>query len=152
MNPVPDQDVRRSAHPHFLIDTPEYRGISREFEPRQGLVTKRLRRDEPLQNQWVAELPIRSSVEQLFKEYSTLEMVITGWVDQAVLEFHSVLQGDQGSLAKVLDELDVYRPDQNGDICFYLADLDYNQVLATTFSFEDETLSAAAFQRLRRVI
>lgn len=152
MESLPGQDVRRSAHRDFLVDTEDYRGISREFEPLQGLVTKKLRRHESLQEQWMSAQPIQDSAERLFDEFTRLEIVIAGWVDQSILEYHSVSQRDQQGLAEMLNQLDAYRPDQNGDICFYLADLEYNQVLATTFSFEDETVSAATFRRLRRVI
>lgn len=152
MDAMPKCHMSRSNHPEFLIDTPDYQGISREFESLQGLATRQMRRDESLQKQWLNEVAIRNSAEQLFEKYSRLELVIAGWADQAVLEFHSMLQGDERCLAAMLNELDAYRPAENGDICFYLADLAYQDVLATTFSFEDQTISAATFQRVRRVL
>ena len=133
----------------FLVDTPDYQGISRQFEPLHGLVTKQLRRDETLQHQWLSESAICQSIEELFAAHDKLEYVIAGWVDQAVLEYHSIEQGNRSCLAKLLDQLDAYRPAENGDLCFYMADLDYGQVLVTTFSFEDQAISATRYQQKR---
>lgn len=114
MESVPVQ--RHSAHPDFLIDTEEYRGISPQVRHFAGLVTMKLRRHESLQEQWLSAEPIQNSVAELFDQFTRLEIVIAGWVDQAVLEYHSVLQGDVQGLAEILNQLDAYRPDQNGDI------------------------------------
>jgi len=74
--------------------------------------------------------------------------VIAGWIDQAVLDFHLSLQGDKSCLPKMLASLDAYRPDQNGDICFYLADLDYNDVIATMISFENAFVDSKTYRRI----
>ncbi len=100
------------AQPVFLVDTEEYRGISREFEPLQGLVTKRLVRQQSLQSQWMSEQAIQNGTELLFNDFTTLEMVIAGWVDQSILEYHRHMQGDRHCLANLLAELDSYRPHQ----------------------------------------
>lgn len=141
---------RQTTHPEFLVDTAAYQGVSQEFEVIRDLVSRSLRRDQSLQNQLMSEGPIRNAVELLFQKYQRLEIVIAGWIDQAVLEFHSSLQGDNRCLSKMLDQLDAYRPDQNGDMCFYLADLDYNQVLATVISFEDGVISTKCYRRSSR--
>ncbi len=141
---------RQTTHPEFLVDTAAFQGVSQEFEMIRDLVTRSLRRDQSLQNQLMSEEPIRNAVELLFQKYQRLEIVIAGWIDQAVLEFHSSLQGDNRCLSKMLDQLDAYRPDQNGDMCFYLADLDYNQVLATVISFEDGVISTKSYRRSSR--
>ncbi len=141
---------RQTTHPEFLVDTAAFQGVSQEFEVIRDLVTRSLRRDQSLQNQLMSEEPIRNAVELLFQKYQRLEIVIAGWIDQAVLEFHSSLQGDNRCLSKMLDQLDAYRPDQNGDMCFYLADLDYNQVLATVISFEDGVISTKSYRRSSR--
>lgn len=141
--------MHRAPQREFLVDTPDYQGISRQFEPLHGLVTKLLRQDESLQQQWLSEAAINQALEELFATYSKLEFVIAGWVDQAVLEFRSVEQGNRSCLAKVLDHLDAYRPAENGDLCFYVTDLDYDQVLFTTFSFEDQAISSTKYRRKR---
>ena len=140
---------QRAPRREFLVDTPDYQGISRQFEPLQGLVTKQLRRDETLQQQWLCESAISQSIEELFAAHEKLEFVIAGWVDQAVLEYHSIEQGNRSCLARVLDELDAYRPAENGDLCFYVTDLEYDQVLVTTFSFEDQAISSTRYQQKR---
>ena len=142
---------RKATHPEFLVDTPAYQGVSQEFELVQELVSKKLRSDQLLQIQLMCEPAIQSAIESLFEEHQRLEIVIAGWIDQAVLEFHSSLQGDNLCLRKMFDELDAYRPDQNGDICFYLADLEYNHVLATVVSFEDGAISTKSYRRICRV-
>lgn len=142
--------IQPAPRREFLVDTPDYQGISRQFEPLHGLVTKQLSRAESLQDQWQREEAIRQSTTELFATYSILEIVIAGWIDQAVLEFHSVQQVDHSCLAKVLEQLETYRPAENGDLCFYMADLDYQQILVTTFSFEDQTISSTRYQRKRQ--
>jgi len=142
---------RQTTHPEFLVDTAGYQGVSQEFEAVQELVTKMLRRDQSLQNQLTSEEPIQSAVESLFDKYQRLEIVIAGWIDRAVLEFHASLQGDKRCLPGMLGQLDAYRPDQNGDMCFYLADLEYNQVLATMISFENEAISTKSYRRVAPV-
>ncbi len=131
----------------FLVDTETYRGISRDFEPLCGLLTRKLSSLEPLSVQWLNAPAVQAAVGTLLDKNRVLEMVIAGWVEQEVLEFHCVRQGDRSCLTQVLDVVDMYRPDQDGDICFYLADIEYQQVLATTFSFEDATISAATYRR-----
>ncbi len=138
---------RQTTHPEFLVDTAAYQGVSQEFEVVRELVTKKLRRDQSLQSQLTCDQTIQSAIESFFEKYQRLEIVIAGWVDQAVLEFHASLQGDKRCLPKMLGQLDAYRPDQNGDMCFYLADLDYDQVLATMISFEDGTISIRSYRR-----
>ena len=141
--------IQRTPGREFLVDTPDYQGISRQFEPLQGLVTKQLRRDESLQQQWLCESAIRQSIEEFLAAHSQLEFVIAGWVDQAVLEYHFIEQGNRSCLSRVLDELDTYRPAENGDVCFYVTDLDYDQILVTTFSFEDQAISSTRYQQKR---
>ncbi|MCA9096646.1 MAG: hypothetical protein KDA68_24365, partial [Planctomycetaceae bacterium] len=73
-----------------------------------------------------------------------------GWIDQAVLEFHMALLGDIRCLPKIFASLEAYRPDQNGDVCFYLADLDYNEVIATEISFEASLIDVKRYRRIDR--
>lgn len=141
------KNSRRTKHPEFLIDTAAFQGVSDGFELVQELVTKKLRREQLLAEQLTCEPSAAKAAESLFERYSRLEIVIAGWIDHAVLQFHSRLQGDIRSLPKMLRELDSYRPDQGGDVCFYLADLGYNEVLATMISFENMTVSTARYRR-----
>ncbi len=95
-------------------------------------MTKRLLREKSLASQWTDDASIQTVIAQLFHDHGQLEIVIAGWVDQTVLEYHAIVQGDESCLAGLLSQLDNYRPDEHGDICFYLADLNYQQVFATT--------------------
>lgn len=149
MSTHPNQPNRPRPQSDFLVDTENFQGISRDFAPVRGLATKSLKANESLQSQWRSAESLPICAESLFAEFHRLEIVIAGWMDQDVLEIHSVLQGDADCLAQMLNVLDVYRPAQNGDICFYLADLKYNKILATTISFEDNALSAALYHRTK---
>ncbi len=145
------KNSRRTKQPQFLIDTAAYQGVSVEFELVEELVTKKLRREQSLGEQLTCEPSAVKAMESLFERYLRLEIVIAGWIDHAVLEFHSCLQGDIRSLRKMVRELDSYRPDQGGDACFYLADLGYNEVLATMISFENATFSTSRYRLTRSV-
>jgi hypothetical protein len=139
---------RQTTPPEFLVDTAAYQGVSRQFEVVQQLVAKKLRRDQSVREQLTTEEPLRCAIETLFERHVRLEIVIAGWIDQAILEFHSSLQGDKRCLAKMVAKLDAYRPDQNGDICFYLADLDYSEVVATMISFENSFVDSKAYRHI----
>lgn len=139
---------RRASHPEFLIDTAAYQGVSREFEVVQELVAKQLLRDQSLQDQLTTDVPIRCEIESLFERHVRLEIVIAGWIDRVVLEFHASLQGDHRCLPKMLAKLDAYRPEQDGDICFYLADIDYQEVVATMISFENSLVESKTYVRV----
>ena len=95
----------RAAHPEFLIDTAAYQGVSREFEVVQELVAKQLLRDQSLHDQLTTDVPIRCAIESLFERRVRLEIVIAGWIDRVVLEFHASLQGDNRCLPKMLAKL-----------------------------------------------
>ena len=141
---------RRTTHPEFLVDTAAYQGVSKEFEVVQELTAKKLCRDQSLQAQFMCEEPVQSAIESLFDRYLRLEVVIAGWIDQAVLEFHLCLKGDKRCLPKMFASLEAYRPDQNGDVCFYLADLDYNDVIATMISFENSSVDSKTYRQIGR--
>ena len=114
------------------------------------LAAKRLHREQSLQRQLMDEELVHKAVESLFEKHFRLEIVIAGWIDQAVLEFNACLRGDERCLPKMLESLDEYRPDQNGDVCFYVADLDYNDVIATMISFEIGVIDSKAYRRIKR--
>jgi len=138
----------RSARPDFLVETAKYAGVSAYFEPVQEFVAKKLRCDQSLQEQLMSEELVQTAIESLFEQHIRLDMVIAGWIDQAVLEFHMALLGDIRSLPKIFASLEAYRPDQNGDVCFYLADLDYNEVIATEISFEASLIDVKRYRRI----
>lgn len=138
---------RKSKHPSFLVDTPAYQGVSPEFKATETLVSKKLPVELSIQNQFMCESSIRVAVTLMFEIHQRLEFVIAGWVDQAVLEIHSSCQGDSRLLPKVLLQLESYRPAQNGDIWFYMTNLDCNQVLATMISFANKKMITRCYRR-----
>ena len=141
-----------SAQADFLVDTTTYQGVSRDFEVVEVLAAKPLRHDQPLRDQLTKDEAIRCAMESLFQVHLRLEIVMAGWVDQSVLEFHSSREGDIRYLPTMLAMLDAYRPDQDGDICFYLADLDYNEVVGTIVSFQSELVDSKVYRRIRRAM
>lgn len=146
-----DLDARKARHAEFLNDTSEYQGVSHDFEVVQEFVVRKLSREQSLRSQLACDAHVMEAVELLFEKYVRLEMVIAGWIDQAVLEGHSCLRGDRRCWPKMLEELDVYRPDQNGDMCFYVADLDYNEVISTMISFEDSVISSKRYRLIASI-
>jgi hypothetical protein len=54
-------------------------------------------------------------------------------------------------LPKMLQELNLYRADQNGDICFYLAELHFHEVVATMVSFEDTTITTKEYRPVHSI-
>lgn len=140
----------RTASPDFLVDTAEYQGVSTDFEPVEELTAKKLRRDQSLHEQLMCEELVQTAIESLFEGQLRLDIVIAGWIDQAVLEFHLALHGDKCCLPRIFASLDAYRPDQNGDVWFYLADLDYNEVIATRISFEDSWVDSKRYRPIGR--
>lgn len=110
----------------------------------------RMIREQSIQSQLWGEEAFRCAVEALFDRCQRLEIVIAGWIDQAVLEFHSCLKSDKRCLPKMLAELDIYRPAENGDSCFYLADFHYNEAIVAEISFESRTIDVKCYRRKQR--
>ncbi len=133
----------RRRFPDFLTDS----AVSDAYVPVREILVKRLDTSESVRHQLIRERGVTDAIDLMFATHTRLQVVVAGWVDQAVLEIHRELQGDLRCLSNALSELDVYRADQNGGVCFYLTDLAHSEVLAAMLSFEDGTMIARQYRR-----
>jgi len=76
-----------------------------------------------------------------------LDIALFGWIDQAVLEIATTLEGSFEDIIKISETIDSYRPDQAGDMALAIAKPDWSQFIGVEFNFEAHTCSVAKFTR-----
>ena len=133
-------------YPEFLTGQSSS-GVSDAYCVVQHILVQPLSERDSISKQLTRESRITDVIDQMFSRHSRLQLVLAGWIDQAVLEVRRCLQGDVRCLPLMFNELDLYRADQNGDICFYLADIPHSEVLAMEVSFEDRTIVTRQYRR-----
>jgi len=108
----------------FLTDF----GVSEEYNSKE-LYHLGLSENIPYSEQVENDDQIQSLIET-YKNKGVF--ILAGWIDQAVLEIKGIYQ----TLELCLEQLDTYRPDQEGDIGIYQDITEKQEILEVGFSKE----------------
>lgn len=88
------------------------------------------------------------AVEQFFETCcEAKELALFGWVDQAFLEVDFAGKLSNTSYETCLNRLDLYRPDQNGDMVLAIAESEWTCFLALEFSFDVNRCEVSVYRR-----
>jgi hypothetical protein len=87
--------------------------------------------------------PVADVIADFCEEVSCARIVLVGWIDNAIRQIWMISE----SPLEIAQEIDVYRPEENGDMRIYFCSDRYTDILCIGLSRDDGSISVTRFRK-----
>ena len=89
-----------------------------------------------------------TAIKKFVETHKCTSIALFGWIDQAILEVDYAEPFSSKTYEECLIRLDIYSPDQGGDMVFLIAESNWSSFIAVEFSSDRGDCDVSVYNRL----